>query len=143
MKKYFVNSRSVKVSAGEIIELNPEQARRRGGMLSPLGENRYKLLIAQEFKRGEVFGYGGQLPKSKASQLLETEADLGLAPLAEIEPELEPEPEKIPVPEPEPDPEEEGEAVLAPLPPLLPEEEQEPEPEEEEKAPPKSPRKRK
>jgi hypothetical protein len=51
------------VAAETVLALSEDQVRRRRHQLEALGEGRYRALTLVQFKRGEVFGLEGELPK--------------------------------------------------------------------------------
>jgi len=58
-----------------LVQLEPEQARRRGAKLKPVGDDVYEIQAPTQFKRGERFGYDGALPKALAGEILEVKPD--------------------------------------------------------------------
>lgn len=61
--KMYRTIKAVPVSAGTVVLLTDEQARRRRGRVEALGEGRYRLNELLAFKAGEVVGIEGALPK--------------------------------------------------------------------------------
>lgn len=59
---------------GAVLTLTPAQVRDRRHALAPLGEDRYAVVAAVQFKVGEVLGVEGGLPKAMAEQF-ETAAE--------------------------------------------------------------------
>lgn len=51
------------VAAGTIVQLDDAQAANRAHRIEPLGEGRYRLKELLQFKRGEVVGIEGDLPR--------------------------------------------------------------------------------
>jgi hypothetical protein len=84
MKLYEVVAPYAGVNSGRV-EITPEQARARRSALEPLGDDLYRVMQPTGFKRGEVFGHDGEMPKCLALCLEAIEPD----PQAEIEPEAE------------------------------------------------------
>lgn len=81
IQKYEVTAVSARINSG-VLELTKEQAGPRMHNLKPIKGNKYEVLNTVEFKRGEVFGFDGDLPKVLASAL---EPEWVLA--SELEPE--------------------------------------------------------
>jgi hypothetical protein len=70
--KYTVTGKSVVITGG-VLTLSAVQSADRSHLLKPLKEkNKYQVIGAVTFKKGEEFGYDGDLPKSIADDL-ETE----------------------------------------------------------------------
>ena len=65
MKIYEVVAPYAGVNSGRV-EITPEQARARRFALEPLGDDLYRVTHATGFKRGEVFGFDGDMPKALA-----------------------------------------------------------------------------
>lgn len=70
--KYEVTAVSARINSG-VLELTKEQAGPRLHNLKLIKGNKYEVLNTVEFKRGEVFGYDGDLPKVLAD-VMEPEA---------------------------------------------------------------------
>lgn len=62
MKTYLI-VKLLTVAAGTVVRLSAEQAQRRRGRVTDLGEGRYQLNELLQFKAGEVVGIEGDLPK--------------------------------------------------------------------------------
>lgn len=71
-EKYTVTAASARLHQG-VLELTKEQAASRLHNLKPKGKGLYEIVNPVEFKRGEVIGYDGDLPKA-LGDLMETEA---------------------------------------------------------------------
>jgi fumarylacetoacetate (FAA) hydrolase family protein len=73
--KYTVTGKSVLITGG-VLTLSSSQASDRSHLLKKIDAkgNKYEVLGAVTFKKGEEFGYEGELPKSLASDL-QTEKD--------------------------------------------------------------------
>lgn len=67
MKNYEVTSRMVELSSGKL-RLSAVQAAARAHLLTPLGGDLYELRDKTQFKKGEKFGYDGQLSKALAQE---------------------------------------------------------------------------
>jgi hypothetical protein len=65
MKLYEVVAPYAGVNFG-MVEITPEQARARRFALEPLGGDLYRVMQPTGFKRGEVFGHDGEMPKCLA-----------------------------------------------------------------------------
>jgi hypothetical protein len=65
MKLYEVVAPYAGVNSG-MVEITPEQARARRFALEPLGGDLYRVTQPTGFKRGEVFGHDGEMPKCLA-----------------------------------------------------------------------------
>lgn len=63
-----VSPTGITISSG-ILQLDKSQAASRAFALSDLGKGLYQVNKPVQFKRGEVFGYDGPLPKAFADQL--------------------------------------------------------------------------
>ncbi len=63
MQLYIVTTFWVNLSTG-IVELTEKQYSSRQHNLKKLGGNKYDILKPVQFKRGEVFGYEGEMGKS-------------------------------------------------------------------------------
>lgn len=72
MKNYEVTGRSVSVHTGTL-RLTPEQAQRRHHALEDLGKGLYLLTKPTMFKKGDVFGFDGDLPKAAVKDVTTTE----------------------------------------------------------------------
>ncbi|MDQ3562856.1 MAG: hypothetical protein M3436_01525 [Pseudomonadota bacterium] len=71
MANYRVIAASVNIHAG-VLGLEPHQARARLHRLKPCGGNRYEVIDPPvAFKRGEIFEYEGELPKSLVESVAE------------------------------------------------------------------------
>ena len=70
MQNYEVTGVYVSVSDG-LLRLTPQQASARAHALVPEGKNLFRVISATGFKRGEVFGYSGQINKQLASEVEE------------------------------------------------------------------------
>jgi len=68
MDKYRVIGRSVNVASG-ILELSEDQAASRNHSLTSLGEGLYQVDGPVQFKRGEEFGYDGDVNKALMAEL--------------------------------------------------------------------------
>ena len=81
MKKYYVViGVYCSISTGETVLLSAEQARSRLHNLEPENVNKdgsgtYVVKNSIQFKRGELFGYDGALPKSMASEAEEAKIE--------------------------------------------------------------------
>jgi hypothetical protein len=74
MMKYYRATAYVTIHGG-VLGLDPSQADARMHRLKPLGGNRYEVRDPTvQFKRGEVFGIEGDLPKEMDQLLEEAEA---------------------------------------------------------------------
>jgi hypothetical protein len=74
MNTYRVTAVSIDIHSG-ILRLDPSQADKRIHRLKPLGGNRYDVSDPPvTFKRGEVFGLDGALPKGMGQDVEEAEA---------------------------------------------------------------------
>lgn len=73
MKSYEVTSTVAKIFGG-VVELNNDQYKTRAHNLEKIGKGKYKVLSPVQFKRGEQFGYDGEMPKSLAVDLKESGA---------------------------------------------------------------------
>lgn len=73
MDKYIVTERLAVIAHG-VLHLTEEQAKHRAGNLKKLGNGHYEVTGAVQFKRGEEFGYEGDLPKSMAENLTAKDA---------------------------------------------------------------------
>lgn len=62
MKQYLVTAFWVNLSTG-MVELTNKQYVSRQHNLRELGGNRYEILKSIQFKKGETFGYDGELSK--------------------------------------------------------------------------------
>jgi len=62
MKQFQVEAVSVTINAG-VLELSLSQAQRRKHLLKLIKDNQYEVLSPVQFKRGEKFGYGGDVNK--------------------------------------------------------------------------------
>lgn len=71
-EKYTVTAASARFHQG-VLELTKEQAASRLHNLKAKGKGCYEIVNPVEFKRGEVIGYDGALPKA-LGDLMETEA---------------------------------------------------------------------
>lgn len=71
MNKYIITGRSVRITSG-MLELTAEQAKARAHHLEALQDGRFQIVTTVEFKRGEVIGFEGDLPKALAA-LMEPE----------------------------------------------------------------------
>lgn len=71
MKHYGVIGVSVTMRSG-LIRLSDEQAAARKHNLKKVGEGEYRILAPIQFKRGEQFGYDGDLLKSLVCELKES-----------------------------------------------------------------------
>lgn len=98
MKLYEVVAPYAGVNSGRV-EITPEQARARRFALEPLGDDLYRVMQPTGFKRGEVFGHDGDMPK-----------DLALC-LEAVEPEAEAEAEATAEHENAPESEDAGEVI--------------------------------
>lgn len=76
IQKYEVTAVSARINSG-VLELTKEQAGPRMHNLKPIKGNKYEVLNTVEFKRGEVFGFDGDLPKVLASALEPESAKTG------------------------------------------------------------------
>jgi len=56
-------TQALPLAAGTVVQLSEAQARDRRGRVEPLGEGRFRLKDLQTFKKGEVLGIEGELPK--------------------------------------------------------------------------------
>ncbi len=65
MKLYEVVAPYAGVNSGKV-EITPEQARARRFALEPLGGDLYRVTQPTGFKRGEMFGHDGEMPKCLA-----------------------------------------------------------------------------
>lgn len=65
MKLYEVVAPYAGVNSG-MVEITHEQARARRFALEPLGDDLYRVTQATGFKRGEMFGFDGDMPKALA-----------------------------------------------------------------------------
>lgn len=65
MKLYEVVAPYAGVNSG-MVEITTEQARARRFALEPLGDDLYRVMQPTGFKRGEVFGHDGEIPKCLA-----------------------------------------------------------------------------
>ena len=74
--KYEVTAVSARINSG-VLELTKEQAGPRLHNLKLIKGNKYEVLNTVEFKRGEVFGFDGDLPKVLASALEPESAKAG------------------------------------------------------------------
>lgn len=79
MKQFQVEVVSVTINLG-VLELNINQAQRRKHLLKQIGDNLYEVTSPVQFKRGEQFGYGGDVNKSLMSEItpIEEEQAAGL-----------------------------------------------------------------
>lgn len=71
MKNYQVTGKVVSISSG-VVELVKHQSDARMFALNRVGKNRFAVLKTIHFKRGETFGYDGELSKGVALHLAET-----------------------------------------------------------------------
>lgn len=71
MKNYQVTGKVVSISSG-IVELLKHQSDPRMFALNPIGKNRFAVVKTVHFKRGETFGYDGEIPKNIALEMTET-----------------------------------------------------------------------
>jgi hypothetical protein len=71
MKTYEVTGTYVSVNSGTL-RLKPEQAAARAHALKETGKHLFEVLSPVGFKRGEVFGYDGQINKALLSEVAET-----------------------------------------------------------------------
>jgi len=76
MKTYEVVAPYAGVNSGTV-QITPEQARARRFALEPLGDDLYRVTQATGFKRGEMFGFDGDMPKSLALCLEAAETEPG------------------------------------------------------------------
>jgi hypothetical protein len=76
MTKYEVTAVSARLSGG-VLGLTKEQAAPRLHNLKALPGGKYEIVRPVEFKRGEVIGYDGDLPKVLASALADVDAKSG------------------------------------------------------------------
>lgn len=70
------------VGQGEIVKLTDAQAKLRAHQLESLGEARYRVVQVVQFKKGEVLGIEGEIPKvhlSRVRALLNAEPVLDLS----------------------------------------------------------------
>jgi len=73
VKRYRANT-LITLPSGSVVALNPKQAADRKGRIEPLQEKgNYRLKEALQFKRGEAFGYEGDLPKTVVSEMVAAE----------------------------------------------------------------------
>jgi len=84
MKTYEVVAPYAGVNSGTV-QITPEQARARRFALEPLSDDLYRVTQATGFKRGDMFGFDGDMPKSLALCLGAAETE----PEAENVPDLE------------------------------------------------------
>jgi membrane protein involved in colicin uptake len=84
--KYIVTERVAVIVQG-VMHLTDEQAKHRERNLKKLGKGRYEVIGAVQFKRGEEFGYEGDLPKNMAENLTTKEAAEAAAKKANAEAE--------------------------------------------------------
>ena len=82
MKLYEVVAPYAGVNSGRV-EITPEQARARRFALEPLGDNLYRVTQPTGFKRGEMFGFDGDMPKALALGLESLEPETENVPAAE------------------------------------------------------------
>lgn len=82
MKLYEVVAPYAGVNSGRV-EITPEQARARRFALEPLGDNLYRVTQPTGFKRGEMFGFDGDMPKALALGLESLEPENENVPAAE------------------------------------------------------------
>lgn len=68
MKLYQVEAVSVAINTG-VLELSLGQAQRRRHLLKQISENQYEVLSPVQFKRGETFGYSGDVNKSLMTEM--------------------------------------------------------------------------
>lgn len=68
MKKYQVTGKVVTISSG-VVKLSKDQADPRMFNLKALGKEKYQVIKPLHFKRGEMLGFDGDLPKSIASEM--------------------------------------------------------------------------
>lgn len=68
MKQYSVEERSVTISSG-ILLLSNDQAEARTTHLENLGDGLYQVNQPVQFKRGEIFGYDGDVNKDILQQI--------------------------------------------------------------------------
>lgn len=68
MDKYTVTAVSARLSSG-VLELTKEQAAPRLHNLKSQGKGLFEVVNPVEFKRGEVIGYDGDLPKALGDKL--------------------------------------------------------------------------
>lgn len=73
MKLYEVIAAYASVNQGKV-QVSHEQFRARRFALKPLGDDLYLVMQPTGFKRGEVFGHDGEMPKCLASCLSEVDA---------------------------------------------------------------------
>ena len=71
MKQYFVIALAVNIASG-ILALNKDQAASRVHCLEDLGDGLYEVKQPVQFKRGEEFGYDGEVNKALLQDLEET-----------------------------------------------------------------------
>lgn len=67
MNNYTVESRSVRLTSGVLV-LSDDQVRRRSHKLKKV-DGGYQIMDTVEFKKGEIFGYDGSVPKNMLKQL--------------------------------------------------------------------------
>jgi len=68
MDQYLVTAISARLAAG-VLRLTPAQSAPRLHNLKALGRGRFEIVSPVEFKRGEIIGYEGELPKALADVL--------------------------------------------------------------------------
>lgn len=56
-------TQALPLAAGTVVQLSEAQARDRKDRVEPLGDGRFRLKDLQTFKKGEVLGIDGELPK--------------------------------------------------------------------------------
>lgn len=81
--KMYRTTQLVPVSAGTVVLLSEAQARDRKGRVEELGEGRYRLKELLVFKKGEVLGIEGALPKVH-QELVEAVAEAGVDASADL-----------------------------------------------------------
>lgn len=70
MRFYEVKNDYITIRAGSLVALGTNQARARAHALEHIEGDRYRVRMEVGFKRGEVLGYDGEIPKILASQLV-------------------------------------------------------------------------
>ena len=72
MKQYLVTVFWVNLHTG-IVELTQKQYQSRQHCLKSLGDNKYEILKPIQFKKGETFGYDGELAKVHGKDMVPCE----------------------------------------------------------------------
>lgn len=71
MKRYQVTTFSITIPVESKVALTEKQAALRAASIKKIKGGGYEVIAPLTFKRGEVIGYDGELPKVLATELVE------------------------------------------------------------------------